>query len=198
LEGVSSQPTSRSSSFSSVNINSEPMVTNDRDLLDVDDREAINSILNDANNDIFKDKVFKIENKEVKHSPIWLWFKCQTVFLTNEEAKKQINYKCIECGKTGAEYLSKPGNLKKHLKTDKHSENVHIWIKKFEDHKNLPNPLLKLDSKMLNLVKFFINSNVAVVSLRDKYLRKCFNFKLGKYSFQKKILPSLLDLIFLI
>ena len=54
---------------------------------------------------------------------------------------------------------------------------------------------VKLDTKTINLVKFFINNNIAIKALSDKYLRRCIGIKLGRYSFQNRILPSMMDFV---
>ena len=52
-----------------------------------------------------------------------------------------------------------------------------------------------IDKKQLNLVKFFLTSNVGMQALENKYSRHSLQLKLSKYSFKKVILPNMMVFI---
>jgi hypothetical protein len=63
--------------------------------------------------------------------------------------------------------LGKPGNLKKHLKIH---DLLKFWLTKYENNRNNiseSNFIEKMDDEKLALVKFFINSNIALQALNE-------------------------------
>ena len=73
------------------------------------------------------------------------------------------------CEKSFDGVLGKPGNLLKHLKN--HPEGAE-WASRYDTFKEeaKSKPKKVLDKKQLNLVKFFLTSNVAMQALENKYL----------------------------
>ena len=53
----------------------------------------------------------------------------------------------------------------------------------------------QFDVKAYHLVKFFINSYVAMQNLEDKNLRKLLPFKLSKYGFKWVMLPQMMNFL---
>lgn len=84
--------------------------------------------------------------------------------------------------------------LKKHLLTHKDSKK---WIIAYDkdgkfDHTNKP----LVTDKTVSLIKFFINSNIAVHALKDKYLREILPVNLpSKYYFQNRLIPGMIEFI---
>ena len=114
------------------------------------------------------------------YSPIYNWFDCET----NHGRKPLTNipYQCILCDLKQEPLnakLGKPGNLVKHLQRHEASSK---WLEAYRVFKDSDfNPYaIRFDQSVLNIAKFFINNNLAVVSLRDKYLRRELKIKMGE------------------
>ena len=152
-------------------------------------REEIQLIKDLAADNKFNQVEVKIDGKIKKYSPIYNWFNFENEI--NSPSQKKLKFECLICEKSFDGALGKPGNLLKHLKIHVEGEE---WANRYdifkEEAKFKPRKLL--DKKQLNLVKFFITSNVAMQALENKYLRDCLQFKLSKYSFKKVILPKMI------
>ena len=131
----------------------------------------------------------KIGGKVKEYSSVLNWFNFVEKF--NKPVPKTINFECIVCGKKSIGELGKPGNKYKHIKTHKVGAD---WSDLYEIFKEevKAKPKKILDKKQLNLVKFFITSNVALEALENPWLRECINVKLSKYSFRNVILPNMM------
>ena len=65
-----------------------------------------------------------------------------------------------------------------------------------QKHSKKSKSKLVIDRKLIDLVKFFISSNIAVQALSSKHLRRALSFKLSRRSFKKKVLPDLLTVVY--
>lgn len=95
----------------------------------------------------------------------------------------------------------KPGNLFQHLrnvcskkKGEKHRK-IGLWIHNY-DSINKSNQE-KVDIELLNIVKFFLKSNLSLTVFESKEFRDIVKIKLNsKKSFQNEILPNVLDKVY--
>ena len=152
-------------------------------------KECIQSLLELAQSNVFPLVEVKIGGKVKEYSSVLNWFNFVEKF--NKPVPKTINFECIVCGKKSIGELGKPGNKYKHIKTHKVGAD---WSDLYEIFKEevKAKPKKILDKKQLNLVKFFITSNVALEALENPWLRECINVKLSKYSFRNVILPNMM------
>lgn len=83
--------------------------------------------------------------------------------------------------------------VKKHLKSAGH-EKVVEWFTLYDARSNKAKALKgkkPLSFKLMCLVKFFIESNIALDALKNKHLRNALDLKIGKYKFENTILPEI-------
>ena len=195
VEGLSSRATSPSSNRQALetsvsadvpttSIASLRLSSNTKDLAEYE--PLIDNLLTLASTKVFQRTKFKIGDIESEYSPYWNWLDCEREY---ERRPTELVGKCIVCGKVKKEPFAKPGNFKKHLMSANHTR-VHKWIQSYEQQTDTPTILNKLDRTTLNLIKFFINSDVAISALRDSHLRQVMTVKLDKFAFTKRILPD--------
>ena len=140
---------------------------------------------------IFDEVDFTFNGTVYQYSPYYAWF--DGVFMYEKKANGAINLFFKICNKKKPNIIGKPGNLKKHVEIHPQSKS---WVKAFSEKRNLTKISSKLDQNTLNIVKFFLNSNVAILSLKDKYLRRILPIKLGKYAFNKVILHEVIEYMY--
>jgi hypothetical protein len=83
--------------------------------------------------------------------------------------------------------------LQQHLLTHEEGRN---WVELFKKNKEcIKSDHKKLDEKSLALVKFFIESNIAMEALSNKHLRSILPVKFtpGKYSFRNVFIPEMMS-----
>jgi hypothetical protein len=148
----------------------------------------IEQILSDANRELFKKVEFSIEGTVKEYAPVYNWFNVEKC-LSQEEKKHRIKFICIICKKSKIEKLGKTGNLLKHLAIHHESKK---WVEKYRIHieRSLP---VELDKNTCLLIRFFIDSNVAIQSLKDISLCKLLPFKeISPVSFKNAFLPKMI------
>ncbi|RNA42205.1 hypothetical protein BpHYR1_049629 [Brachionus plicatilis] len=152
------------------------------------DKVRVNKIIEDGLNSIFEKKEFKIEEKNVKHSPILNFFDSQTEFVLRP--KKSIPFKCIQCGCFYKAKLGESGNMKKHL--EKFHKNVRNWLISYTSQLDRSQRKWNLDENLTNLAKYFLTSSKTINELSNPYLRKMLKFKISSEdTFKTNVLPEL-------
>lgn len=172
-------------------------------------------IINNANLGIFEEVIVTIETEQKHYSPILNWFTFNKNFAEHPRSNK-VDFKCIICHPSvtivstplGKLYMlfflflfflfkfqniGKPGNLQQHISIHEEGRN---WISSFKKYKqSKTNNYRKLDSQSIALVKFFIESNIAMNALSNKHLRSILTVKLkpSRYSFKNVFIPEMMS-----
>jgi hypothetical protein len=162
-------------------------------------QKRIDELILNANSDKFNEVEIVIKGKKKKYTSIYNWFDFQTSF--QEHPKKQLlGFNCIICKSEGnhniySAPLGKPGNLLKHLYTHSLAK---YWSDTYKKHKEKDSSInfKKIDTNTISLIKFFIDSNVALDALEDRNLRKILPVRLSKYSFKQTILPQMMQFLY--
>jgi hypothetical protein len=156
---------------------------------DKQNKKLIESLRDLAERNVFPVVEVTIDDEVKEYSPILNWFSFDSKF--KKPVPKNINFKCIVCGKKVIGELGKPGNRYKHIKT--HLDCAE-WSRLYEIAKDeiKSKPKKLIDKKQLSLVKFFLTSNVAMEALENPHLRDVLDVKLSKYSFKNVILPNMM------
>jgi hypothetical protein len=154
-------------------------------------KKYISELVEKGRKGVFDKVVFTIGGEAVDYTPLYNWY--DGVYLYEEKPQDQVEFFCKICKKSKKNLIGKPGNLKKHLES--HSESKE-WVKAFTLWQGTPSITNKLDSSTINMVKFFLNSNIAVRSFQDKYLRRELKLKLGKYALSKRVIPDVLKFMY--
>jgi hypothetical protein len=148
----------------------------------------IDDMVEKSRNDIFEKVNITINNKTRPYCAIFRWFIFPSRFVARPTTS--IEFNCLVCERTVRAPLGKPGNLKKHLLTH---EITKKWLKRYSTFNATTLTSLNYDEQTSNLIKFFLNSNLAINACKDKYLRKLLKAPLGKYSLSNTIIPNIMD-----
>lgn len=150
--------------------------------------ERISHLLDLSNGGIFEKVNIEIANKQHEYCAILNWFEFSRTFVTRPY--ESMPYQCIVCNRSVRAYLGKPGNLIKHLETHNDSK---IWLKEYNSNKNMTSINKNPNNTVPSVVKFFITSNLALLALKNPYLRELTRINIGKYALTKRIVPNLIE-----
>lgn len=154
--------------------------------------KVISKLKSQAEKNEFPEVELFIDADKKKYTPIYNWFQFnKTISKESFKSRNKIQFSCILCNYSSENVLGKPGNLKKHLKT--HGESKQ-WLLVYDKMKaNAKKSTIKtVDKKAILLVKFFINSDISLLALKDKYLQQLLPVKITEYTFKNTFLPDML------
>ena len=101
-----------------------------------------------------------------------------TTFITDViDSTDKIQFKCIFCPQSISATIGATSNVLKHIKKHRQkSTDLDNWLKAFELSSKKPDNKVILDSKLLNLIRFYAHSNEASSLFDSVYFRKILNF----------------------
>lgn len=144
-----------------------------------DAKNIIRDLLKQAEDKNFPQKEFFFDDIRGKYTPVLNFFQHETQFST--KPKGRINFKCIVCNEELEARIGRFTNLNRHLNKHNHKD-VKKWLELYAKS-NSKSQAPKLTPSLLNLVKYFISSNMALSELSNKFLR-------GALSEAGLVLPS--------
>lgn len=129
---------------------------------------SVQQMIDMAKRNIFPSKNIFFDGVKKKYTPVLHFFKHHNEFNHSCSDKTKIIFECkVEKCKLHEE-LGATSNLNKHLKLHKITAN---WYESYKKHRKTNDSPLT-DAK-LNLVKFFITSNLSLKQLENVHLRNC-------------------------
>lgn len=149
--------------------NESPSNEQEEDLsIDEQDSFTVAKMIELGRHKIFPKKFVFMDQLKKSYTPVLHFFDHQSEF---EEApeKMKVKFICKIDGCVKYESFGALTNLNKHLLT--HQESAQWYQSYIKSKKSYSKPALS-DAK-LNLIKFFITSNLALSQLENVYLRKC-------------------------
>ena len=103
---------------------------------------------------VYDEVDFKFYGIAYPYTPLYNLF--DGVFQFERKPSEKVAFFCKVCKIKISVYVGKPGYLKKHLETHEESEK---WLKSLTKYRNNPYITPKIDSKTLNIIKFFLIQN---------------------------------------
>lgn len=137
---------------------------------------------------IFEKVEITLNNKKIPYCAMLNWFNFTRNFAMRPEGS--LRFQCIYCSRTVLAALGKPGNLQKHLETH---DITNLWLKKYKSNNNMMIGRKYKNNTVSSVVKFFITSNLAILALKNPYLRELTRINIGKYALTKRIVPNLIE-----
>lgn len=159
--------------------------------------QKLNEIMIKASHGEFKRIMLNNNNGFKSYSAIYNFFDFHTSFEQKPDKPTKISFKCIICGNVLNQKMGETGNLIKHLELH---ETFRNWKLLFDQHKNKnpvkPKIVENLDHDTLDMVKFYLSSDVAWQALENVYLRSYLT-RHGMYwppegSFINNVLPRVI------
>ena len=139
-------------------------------------------------------KVFVFGGVEKGYTPVLNFYECVTEFESKPLALVEL--KCLFCQVALNAKLGRVSNLNRHLKEHFEYRN---WLALYNKSNTKCKVKNNLDSRMLNLVQYFISSNSALTELKNKFLINLLNdakIKLSNYyAFKNNLLPDVLEMM---
>ena len=127
------------------------------------------------------------------YSPILNFYNCSQRFEENYDNNTQFN--CKVCGKHYTAKFGSLTNLNKHIRYHQKAAEIRSWYEAFQKSNESPDNKV-INDDLMNLILFFLTSNVSLDSLENTHLRNLLAPKienLGKYTFRNKYLPLAME-----
>ena len=170
-------------------------------IANIEDQEcySVDQMLQFARQKYFPKKNVFFGDLKRKYSPVLHFFEHKNEFNEKLPDDTKIDFICKfgKCKKTAS--FGGLTNLNKHLKAH---EKTKEWYERYIQCKKKCRLSNSLPEAKLNLIKFFITSNMALKQLENVYLRKCLKeeikipcFKTFRYTFLNEIMKLLHDKI---
>lgn len=151
---------------------------------------SLTRIIHEAQHHIFRRKVFWIGGSGKSYSCVYVFYNSEIVF--DEKPSGTLEFKCKLCSTPVHVPLGRSGNLLKHIET--HTEAL-PWVQLYREHAN-QSKQFRLDANTYHLIRFFVNSNVAIEALRDPDLRELVKVDLpDPRTFRTSILPRVRQIL---
>ena len=184
INQINNQEVSSSSSRIVINetINSQNSITTSSNDISCDEMFRLASLKT------FPKKIVIVDEEKVNYTSTLNFFNFTDNF--NTKPNKSLQFECKFCKKSLKSRLGKTTNLNKHLKT--HDEMTN-WYNEYQISQNIYEEK-QIDDNTLLLIKYFISSNSALSSLKNKWLRELLADKvelIGPVAFRNSILPAI-------
>lgn len=151
---------------------------------------SLTRLIQEAEQRVFRRKIFWIGNEPKSYSTVYAFFNSTVSF--HEKPIEKVSFKCKLCSTKIHVVLGRSGNLLKHVET--HTEAL-PWVLMYRNHLS-HNKQLKLDKNTFHLIRFFVNSNVAIEALRDPDLREVLKVDIpDSRTFKRRILPRIKQIL---
>jgi hypothetical protein len=142
---------------------------NENQVVTRDSKAAVRDLVRLAEQKKFLRKEFFFDDIRKTFTPILYFFQHDSQF--NIRPSKPISFKCLICNEELNARIGRFTNLNRHInKHQTQNKDVKKWFELYAKF-NTKSKVSQISSVMLNLVKYFISSNLSLNQLCNQYLR---------------------------